>query len=84
MANEDDKVLHSKRRHKDSVKAAKQVKIAKTNGITVTSPHRYVKQRAMDCGNPRCPVCSNPRRLIGEKTIQEQRQEQNDRIDTDT
>lgn len=26
---------------------------------------------AMDCGNPRCYMCSNPRRTWGEKTMPE-------------
>jgi len=30
----------------------------------------------MNCGNPKCVLCMNPRKSFGEKTIQEQRLEQ--------
>jgi hypothetical protein len=30
----------------------------------------------MDCGNPECGLCSNPRKLLGDKTKQEKSFEQ--------
>jgi hypothetical protein len=31
----------------------------------------------MNCGNPNCVMCANPRKVFKEKTIQEKRLEQN-------
>lgn len=78
MSNEIDKEKHSERLHKEKVKIAKQVKIAKASGLTdkEIQPHKYAKKHAMDCGNPGCVVCGNPRKIFKEKTIQEQRAEQ--------
>jgi hypothetical protein len=39
----------------------------------VDEPHKFAKHHAMDCGNPKCPVCSNPRKLYKELSIQEKR-----------
>jgi hypothetical protein len=67
MSTEEDKFKNSKRRLKDENAVNKQVKIAKVNGMTdqnlaVKEPHRLAKHHAMDCGNPQCPLCGNPRR----------------------
>ena len=67
MANEQAKFLNSRRRHKTDVHIARQVKIAKSHGLTnkdksVKEPHRMAKHHAMDCGNPQCYLCGNPRR----------------------
>ena len=76
MSNEQDKLHHSERIHQKEVKIAKQVKIAKENGLTVIDPHRFAKHNAMNCGDPKCMLCSNPRKVWGEKTIQEKRNQQ--------
>ena len=34
-------------------------------------PHRLHKKHATNCGNPRCLVCSNPRKIWGQKTLKE-------------
>jgi hypothetical protein len=75
MSTEQDKIRHSRRLHGDERAVNRQVKIAKSHGVTVTEPHKYAKHHAMNCGNPGCSLCENPRRH-GEKTIQEQRLEQ--------
>ena len=67
MSNDTAKFLNSLRRHKNDVAIARQVKIAKAHGLTnkdkaVKEPHRLAKHHAMDCGNPQCPLCGNPRR----------------------
>ena len=67
MSNDTAKFLNSRRRHKNDVAIARQVKIAKAHGLThkdkaVKEPHRLAKHHAMDCGIPGCPLCSNPRR----------------------
>ena len=79
MANELAKFLNSQRRHRDESAVKKQVKIAKLNGLThkdkaIKEPHRLAKHHAMDCGNPGCSLCSNPRRSHKDKlTAQEKR-----------
>jgi hypothetical protein len=67
MANELAKFINSQRRHRDQNAVNRQVKIAKAHGLTgkdkaIKQPHRLAKHHAMDCGNPQCPLCGNPRR----------------------
>jgi DNA repair exonuclease SbcCD ATPase subunit len=79
MANELAKFLNSQRRYKDEIAVKKQVKIAKAHGLSnkdkvIKEPHRLAKHHAMDCGNPQCPLCGNPRRTHKDKlTAQEKR-----------
>ena len=72
MSTEEDKIKRSKRLLKDENAIKKQVKIAKAAGMTVREPHKFVKQHAMDCGNPACFLCGNPRKTHKDSlTIQE-------------
>lgn len=76
MSNDFTKEKRSKRIHDEETKIKKQVSIAKTHGLTdvdrgVKQPHRYSKHHAMDCGQPGCSLCGNPRKLFKEKTVQE-------------
>lgn len=77
MSNESDKIKHSKRLHADENAISRQVKIAKDKGAltekTMRQPHRLTKHHAMDCGNPGCVMCGNPRKIWGKKTIQEKK-----------
>jgi len=79
MSTEQDKIKHSKRMLKDDNAVAKQVKIAKAHGLTnqdktIKEPHRLAKHHAMDCGNPECYLCGNPRKTHKDKlTAQEHR-----------
>jgi hypothetical protein len=79
MANELAKYLNSRRRQKDENAVNKQLKIAKQHGLTsrdksVKEPHRMAKHHAMDCGNPGCYLCGNPRKSHKDKlTAQEKR-----------
>jgi hypothetical protein len=79
MSNETEKKKNSTRRFNDETAVKKQVKIAKAHGLTnkdkvVKEPHRLVKHHAMDCGNPQCPLCGNPRKTHKDKlTAQEKR-----------
>jgi hypothetical protein len=80
MSNDLAKFINSKRRHKTDVMIARQVKIAKAHGSTsdVKQPHRLAKRHAMDCGNPGCYLCGNPRKTHKDKlTAQEKRLFQN-------
>ena len=62
MSTEQDKFKHSKRLQKDENAIKKQTKIAKAAGMKVDEPHKFAKHHAMDCGNPQCPLCGNPRK----------------------
>lgn len=78
MSNELAKYLNSRRRFKDELAVKKQVKIAKAHGLSekdkaVKEPHRMAKHHAMDCGQPGCMLCGNPRKVFNEMTAQEKR-----------
>jgi hypothetical protein len=73
MSKEQDKIKHSKRLLKDENAVKKQLKIAKDFGIPVTESHKFAKHHAMNCGNPKCVMCSNPRKTFNELTQQEKR-----------
>ena len=82
MSNETAKFINSRRRHKNDVAVARQVKIAKQHHIAgyksrdEKEPHRMAKRHAMDCGNSDCAMCSSPRKVTGDKTKQEKSFEQ--------
>lgn len=80
MSSEDDKLKHSKRLHKEEAVIKKQQKIALQYGHNrkdvEREPHRFAKQHAMDCGDPDCVMCGNPRKFFKEKTVQEKSFEQ--------
>jgi len=63
MSHEDAKFKRSKRIHDKETAVKKQNRIAKEHGINTYEPHRFAKHHAMDCGNPDCTICGNPRRL---------------------
>jgi hypothetical protein len=78
MSDERSKEKHSKRLHQEESAIAKQVKIAKAHGLTdkdkaIKEPHRMSKHHAMDCGQPGCVLCGNPRKLFKEVTVQEKK-----------
>jgi hypothetical protein len=67
MSDDSSRFKNSKRRLRDDNAVVRQVKIAKQHGLdpnnkSLTEPHRHVKLHAMDCGNPKCMLCGNPRR----------------------
>ena len=79
MSNDIAKFINSRRRHKNDVAVARQLKIAKAHGLTnrdkaAKEPHRLAKHHVMDCGNPKCFMCGNPRKTHKDKlTAQEKR-----------
>lgn len=89
MSNELAKYLNSRRRLKDENTVSKQVKIAKVHGNdakdrVIKQPHRLAKRHAMDCGNPQCYLCGNPRRTHKDNlTIQEKSFNQTDKWQND-
>ena len=78
MSNDTAKFLNSRRRHKTDMQIARQVRIAKSKGTynqaNIKQPHRLAKHHAMDCGNPHCYLCGNPRKTHKDRlTAQEKR-----------
>ena len=78
MSNDFAKFKNSQRRHKTDVATARQVSIAKShssfNERNIRETHRLAKHHAMDCGNPECYLCGNPRKTHKDKlTAQEKR-----------
>lgn len=80
MSNDTAKFLNSRRRFKDETAIKKQLKIAKqhtssdSENNVIKQPHRLSKHHAMDCGNPECFMCGNPRKTHKDKlTAQEKR-----------
>lgn len=82
MSHEDHKLKHSKRIHDTETHIKKQVQLAKNYGYHklssdmhnwnyLTQPHRNHKKHIFNCGDPKCHMCMNPRKSIGEKTVQE-------------
>lgn len=75
MSNPEDKEKRSKRLHKETVAIKKQSKIAIQHGLdpkeVEREPHRFSKHHAMDCGDPDCHMCGNPRKFYKEPTKQE-------------
>jgi hypothetical protein len=78
MSHEDHKLKHSKRIHDTETKIKKQVNIAKeyhadSKWKYIDQPHRNHKKHILNCGDPKCYMCMNPRKADGERTIQEKR-----------
>ena len=83
MSNDLAKFINSRRRHKNDVSTARQLRIALARlsfpdeSKVIKQPHRLTKHHAMDCGNPRCRLCGNPRHIRkgpdGGLTVQERR-----------
>ena len=78
MSNELAKYLNSRRRFKDETAIQRQVKIAKAHGLgfhdkAIKEPHRLAKHHAMDCGQPGCMMCGNPRKTHKDKLTQQEK-----------
>jgi hypothetical protein len=69
MSNEQDKTKHNTRMHQAWRAIKKQLGIIKSRkhfqgaskNIDEAQPHRLAKKHAMDCGQPGCVLCGNPR-----------------------
>lgn len=78
MSDSEARVKHSKRLYKDEVKIKKRAKTIKEmaayfEGHSISKqPHRLHKITGMNCGNPDCLLCANPRKTLHERTLQEQ------------
>jgi hypothetical protein len=89
LSKEEDKVKHKTRMHRAWTAIKKQLGIIKSRQhflgaskqIAEEQPHRLAKKHAMDCGQPGCVICGNPRRtrrhkLKDQLTTQERRNNQ--------
>ena len=85
MANEFDKEKHGERFFQKVKKLARKLKIAKDYGFdhVVKEGHKYHKSSVFSCGNPNCIMCMNPRKGFKEKTMQEKRFEQTEKLKDD-
>lgn len=80
MSHESDKLKNSIRRHRDKVAVKKQLRISKRSmrinpneAKDLQQPHRMHKRSAMDCGNPGCYLCGNPRKSHKDKLTQQEK-----------
>lgn len=77
MSDEQSKEKNSKRRFRDEIAIKKQLKIVKPfmskKHKLIEEPHRLAKHHGMNCGNPKCLLCGNPRKFFKERTIQEKK-----------
>jgi len=77
MSNDLAKFINSKRRHKTDVAISRQVKIARShstfNQANIRQSHRLAKHHAMDCGNPGCFLCGNPRKTHKDRLTQQEK-----------
>lgn len=78
MSTEEHKIKHSERIHQKETHMKKQASIARAHGMNVRpgDEHKFAKQHAMDCGQPGCLMCGNPRKTFKELTVQEKSFEQ--------
>jgi hypothetical protein len=89
LSKQEDKVKHKTRMHRVWTAIKKQLGIIKSKQhflgaskqINEAQPHRLAKTHAMDCGQPGCMICGNPRRTRRHKrkdqlTTQERRNNQ--------
>ena len=79
MSSTHEKDKHGERIQQKQNKLTKTMKLAKEYGLShvLKQPHKYHKQSPLNCGDPKCVMCGNPRKFFKEKTIQEKRFEQN-------
>lgn len=82
MSNDDTKFKHSKRRQKTDRVIAKRERLGKAYGLPKRG-HRLSKMNGINCGNPKCFMCANPRRMFKERTIKEKSFDQTRKWDTE-
>lgn len=80
MSNDLARFVNSRRRHKNDVAVARQLKIAVASHNPtliprrdIKQPHRLHKRHAMDCGNPQCFLCGNPRKTHKDRLTQQEK-----------
>lgn len=61
----------AERRAKTERFIKRQLRLAKRFGLKLV-PGKFKKKHALDCGNPKCLICGNPRKLWKQIPIKEQ------------
>lgn len=71
----DNRTKKATRRSRTQVAIERQKRIAKCHGVNhnKTQPHRFAKMHSLNCGDPDCAMCGNPRKFFNERTIQERK-----------
>lgn len=77
MSDQETRVKHSRRLYDDEVHIKKRTNTLKElhsslDDRTKKQPHRLHKVTGMNCGNPKCVMCMNPRKAWKDMTVQEQ------------
>lgn len=88
MSNEETRIKRSKRKQQKWNHINDQLRLVDTTipfekSKYLRQPHRLYKMNAMNCGNPKCFLCMNPRRLFKEKTLHEKSFVQRELLDYD-
>ena len=80
--SDEDKKKHSERLHQKETKLQKKMKLAKDFHMdhALQNPHKYHEKSLFNCGNPKCILCMNPRKGWHEKTMQERKFEQTEKL----
>lgn len=78
MSDPETRERHSRRLHDDETHVKKRLRLLKEKASFLNrdierQPHRLHKISGMNCGNPNCIMCMNPRKAWKEQTIQERR-----------
>lgn len=81
MSRLDEKKRREARKQRDKAVINKRVKVAKSHGLATNQRNRFKKKHPLDCGRANCGLCSSPRKLFDEKTMQEKRHEQKDKFE---
>ncbi len=71
----DNRTKKAKRLQRTANAIKKQIRIAKNSWNSehlLKQPHRFAKNHALDCGNPKCLVCHSEK-VFGKPTLQEKR-----------
>jgi len=85
MSDDNNKIKNSSRRYKDEVAIERQIRIAKDYHMHqgggdkwkyIEQPHRNHKKHILNCGDPKCYMCANPRKVFKEETMQERKHKQ--------
>ena len=74
MSDENTKSKHSKRIHNTNSVIAKRKKLVKSYGIPIDYSdcgHKLAKRNGINCGDPKCFICMNPRKSFKQRTLKE-------------
>lgn len=80
MSSPEEKEKFGSRRQKTDRYIKRQVKIRNFNGLGQVESHRFHKKSGLTCGNSNCVMCGNPRKFFNEKTMQEKKFLDNQKI----